>query len=204
MTFGSKLAHGHFWRQPQSERGVLARIQVQSRLFRTNVLFFCSQRFNAAVRVYIYIIFIYIHICCQGSGWSLGLCQVRGAFASLSRAAVIEARQRCLIFGTVDRRRVPCACFTVHRPLRGLFLFSAACAMWCCFRHLCDQRKFVDPGLCMEVDLAAVAAVCMQKISIDGFTFDLTDSFFLYHGRRQHIFTVSGGGYYPETKKCVD
>ena len=56
----------------------------------------------------------------------------------------------------------------------------------------------------MEVDLAAVAAVCMQKISIDGFTFDLTDSFFLYHGRRHHIFTVSGGGYYPETKKCVD
>ena len=123
LTFGSKLAHGHFWRQPQSERGVLARIQVQSRLFRTNVLFFCSQRFNAAVRVYIYIIFIYIHICCQGSGWSSGLCQVRGAFASLSRAAVIEARQRCLIFGTVDRRRVPCACFTVRRPLRGLFLF---------------------------------------------------------------------------------
>ena len=140
LTFGSKLAHGHFWRQPQSERGVLARIQVQSRLFRTNVLFFCSQRFNAAVRVYIYIIFIYIHICCQGSGWSLGLCQVRGAFASLSRAAVIEARQRCLIFGTVDRRRVPCACFTVHRPLRGLFLFSAACATWCCFRHLVTSR----------------------------------------------------------------
>ena len=62
LTFGSKLAHGHFWRQPQSERGVLARIQVQSRLFRTNVLFFCSQRFNAAVRVYIYNIYIHTYM----------------------------------------------------------------------------------------------------------------------------------------------
>ena len=34
-TFGSKLAHGTFRRQPQSDRGVLARIQVQSLLFRT-------------------------------------------------------------------------------------------------------------------------------------------------------------------------
>ena len=72
--------------------------------------------------------------------------------------------------------------------------------MWGCLRQLCDQREFVDPGLCMEVDPAAVAAVCMQKISIDGFTFDLTDSFFLYHGRRHNIFTASGG-YYPETKQ---
>ena len=49
-------------------------------------------------------------------------------------------RDTSVFFGTVDGRRVPSACFTVHRPLRGLFLFSAACATWCCFRHLVTSR----------------------------------------------------------------
>ena len=66
-------------------------------------------------------IYIYINICCQGSSWPSRLCQV--FFASLSQAAAIETRRCCLIFGTVGGRRVACACFTVHRPLRGLFLF---------------------------------------------------------------------------------
>ena len=146
LAFGSKLAHGHFWRQPQSDRGVLTRIQVQSLLFRTSI--FCYSKTvghkNDSVQQSVYI-YIYIYICIYICIYMLP--RIGLAVAALSSSQGFcrfepgcGDRDTSVFFGTVDGRRVPSACFTVHRPLRGLFLFSAACATWCCFRHLVTSR----------------------------------------------------------------
>jgi len=111
-AFGCKLAHGHVWRQPQSDRGVLARIQVQG-LFRT--CFFiqgCSQKKLSAVDLML-----------PRIGFATALSSCFGVFRF---AAAIETR-RCFrlarqdfAFGTVDGRR---ACFTVHRTWERSLLF---------------------------------------------------------------------------------
>jgi hypothetical protein len=134
LAFGSKLAHGHFWRQPQSDRGVLTRIQVQSLLFRTSIFCYSKtvglKKDSVQQSVYIYML-PRIGLAVAALSSSQGFCRFEPGCGD---------RDTSVFFGTVDGRRVPSACFTVHRPLRGLFLFSAACATWCCFRHLVTSR----------------------------------------------------------------
>ena len=154
LAFGSKLAHGHFWRQPQSDRGVLTRIQVRVCCFEP--VFFAIQRRSVTkmiqcsspyiyINTYIYIyVYIYIYICIYIYNMLPRIGLAVAALSSSQGFCRFEPgcgdRDTSVFFGTVDGRRVPSACFTVHRPLRGLFLFSAACATWCCFRHLVTSR----------------------------------------------------------------